>query len=504
MEQAAREPGAVSRSQNAVYVMPHDWTSIAQFLEPLVERIDDGNRDLQLLVITPDADSAAAISAAAVRLVGDRNLQLLAATSTARAARLMKLRPAQIVAGPAPILVELMRAASIKLESVKQICVAWVDELLARGTAAALESVMSEAPKDASRTVVTAELSPAVEEVLERYARRARRVATAAAEGVQPTPIEYVTTSTNARLSTLRRVLDDVDPASAIVFAREGDSTRDLNDLLRSMGYGPDDTVRVGLAAPPDTALAVLFDLPASREELREAAGAATRAIALVQPRQLASLRALAAGGAVKPLALPESKQRAREDDARLRTELRATLDDAKFGRELLALEPLLDDFDGAEIAAAALVLLEREREAKKAAMAAIPAAQREGGSMVKLFVSVGSRDGARPGDLVGAMANQGGISSSELGKVDVRESHSIIEVSAEVADTLIERVSGTTIKGRRAIVRRDEGRRETGDTRRGTGEGRREPRGDRRPPRDSRGPREPRNRPDRPPRGRE
>jgi ATP-dependent RNA helicase DeaD len=87
---------------------------------------------------------------------------------------------------------------------------------------------------------------------------------------------------------------------------------------------------------------------------------------------------------------------------------------------------------------------------------------------MVKLFVTVGARDGARAGDLVGAMANQGGVSSTELGKVDVRESHSTIEVSAQVADTLIERVNGTTIKGRRALVRRDEpergGRGERGD----------------------------------------
>ena len=35
---------------------------------------------------------------------------------------------------------------------------------------------MTEVPKEAARTIVTAELTPAVEELLERYARRARRV----------------------------------------------------------------------------------------------------------------------------------------------------------------------------------------------------------------------------------------------------------------------------------------------------------------------------------------
>src|SRR5437879_4526424 len=224
--------------------MPHDWTSIAQFLGPLVERLDDANRDLQLLIITPDADVAAAVSAAAVKLVAGRDIQLLAATSATRAARLIKLRPAQVITGTAATIVELMRSASVKLESVTHICVAWADELLARGGAAALESVMTEVPKDAPRTIVTAELSPAVEEILERYARRARRVVASAAEGTQPTAIEYVATSTNARLSTLRRLLDETDPASAIVFAREADTIRDLGDLLRSMGYGVEDAVR--------------------------------------------------------------------------------------------------------------------------------------------------------------------------------------------------------------------------------------------------------------------
>src|SRR5690242_2361387 len=35
----AREAG-VTRGQNAVYVMPHDWASIAQFLAPLLERVE--------------------------------------------------------------------------------------------------------------------------------------------------------------------------------------------------------------------------------------------------------------------------------------------------------------------------------------------------------------------------------------------------------------------------------------------------------------------------------
>ena len=111
MESEAREPGTVSRSQNVVYVMPHDWVSIAQFLAPLVEKLDGSSRDLQLLIVTPDAEVAAAVAASAVKLVSGKDLQVLAATSATRASRLMKLRPPQIVAGSASTLVELLRSA---------------------------------------------------------------------------------------------------------------------------------------------------------------------------------------------------------------------------------------------------------------------------------------------------------------------------------------------------------------------------------------------------------
>jgi ATP-dependent RNA helicase DeaD len=465
VEHEAREVAAVSRGQNVVYVMPHDWASIAQFLGPMLDRVDDQNHDVQLLLVSSDVELAAALAAAAVKLTEGRNVGIIAATSARRASRLMRLRPSQVIAATPDSIAELLKGAALKLDSVRAVGIAWLDELVAQDATTALENLMTEVPKDAGRTVVTAVISPPVEALLERYARRARRVVAPTSATDQPMPIEFVTTSAESRLGTLRRTLDSIDPASAVVFVRDRDSDVRVRDLLRSLGYGTDDAaIRAGLTAAPGTELVVLFDVPASREELREAGGAAKRVIALIQPRQLTSLRSLAAGGTVKPLTLTDSSERARDRDARLRAELRNLLEEGHFGRELIALEPLLEDFDGIEIAAAALQLAERERARTSAASSAVapsaaPPRERSAGPMVRLFVNVGARDSARPGDLVGAITNQGGITSDDVGKVEVRESHSIVEVSPEVADGVIERVTGTTIRGRRAIVRRDEQR---------------------------------------------
>jgi ATP-dependent RNA helicase DeaD len=441
-------------------------------LSPLLERIDDKTRELQLVVITSDAEVAAAVTASAVKLTSGRDIGIVAATSARRAARLIRIKPPHVIAGAPDTVVDLLKSASIKLETVRTVCIAWADELLLGDTASSLETIMAEVPKEAARTVVTAELNPQVEELLERYARRAPRVASPSIEADTPMALEYVTVSATARLSMLRRLLDEVDPQSAIIFVRDDESELEVNDLLRALGYsGNAATIRTGKSAAPGTELVVLYDLPASREELREATTAASRSVALIQPRQLSSLRSLA-GGTLRSITLPESAGRARSRDTRMREELRAMLKAGQFGRELIALEPLLEEYDGIEIAAAALQLLDRER-AERATAVAMPAATaqrpRENVAMVPLFVNVGSRDGARPADIVGSIASQPGVTGSDVGRVDIRESHTVVEVSAGVADTIIEGLTGSNIRGRRAIARRDEGRPRGGPRREGT-----------------------------------
>lgn len=480
--------GNVSRGQSVVYALPHDWASISQFLAPVLQRVDDRAPCMQLLVVTSSDEITAAVATAAVRLVGDRPINILGATAARRAARVLGARPAHVVAGTPETLVDLLRAAALEVNGIRQVAIAWADELAERGAIDTLETLMSELPKDSARVVVTSEVTPAVEQLIERYARRARRVVAPTSDTDRPFDLRYVTVSAATRLTALRRLLDEIDPRSAMVFARPDSAEPQVRELLAALGYaGPDAAVTVGREGGPGTELVVLFDLPATREELRGAANAAQQTVALVQPSQLPSLRALAAGGSLAPITLPESGARARERDALVRAELRAQLEQGALGREILSLEPLLDEFDGVEIAAAAVQLLERERAARAAAAAArpqgaaTPRAERQAAPMVRLFVNIGSRDSVRPGDLVGAIANGANIDSGDVGKIDVRESHSVVEVAASVADTVIERVTGTPIRGRRAVVRRDEG---APARREGAGGGResgRAPRGDRR-----------------------
>lgn len=479
MPPVVREPSPVSRGQNVLFILPHDWASIAEFLAPLIERVDVGSPDVQLVIATADAESAAEVIAASVRLIGDRAIRVLAATSAERATRLARLRPPHVIAGTPTVLLALLKASAIKLEGVRAVAIAWADELTVRDESASLEALMVDVPKDSARTIVASVVTPPVDALVERYARRARREASHVPEGREPIALEYVLVAASSRQTILRRLLDEIDPPTALIFAREKDSGEGVSAQLRALGYD-DEAVKSGLVAAPGTSLVVLFDLPASHEELREAVSGASRRIALIQPRQLESLRALSLNGALTPHRLPESADASREREAAVLSQLGQLLEAGGAPRELLALEPLLERYDGAEVASVALRLLEQERLAHRSrptqaerlapsprvenADSGRPGADRAE-PMVSLFVSAGTRDGVTPRDIVGLFTSKAGIVGTDVGRVDVRESHSTVEVASRVADQIIERASGATVKGRRALIRRDEGgkRREGG-----------------------------------------
>lgn len=421
---------------------------------PLFDRLDASADAAQLLVVTSDAEAAAGVASRLLPAAAGAGLRMLPVTESRRAARVLRAAPAQVVIGPPAPLLALVQSAVLKLDAVRVAVLAWVTELSASDNAA-LEALMGEVPKDAARVVLVDSVTPAADQLVERYARRARRMQPVAGDSA-PVSLSFVSTSETARPAVLRRVLDAIDPESAVVIARDRGARSEVEAVLRSLGYdGRSNAVRLADTTEGGAQLVVIYDLPSGGEELRRSvrdAGSA-RVVALVSPRQIPALKRLA-GGSVTPLSLPEAAARARGREEALRDELREVLASGQFGRELLALEALLSDYDGAEVAAAALRLLEAERARPRAAAggSAQPA-------MTRLYLNVGEMDGVRAGDLVGAITNEAGISKAELGRVEVRERGSTVEVATAVANSVISKLHGVTIRGRRVLVKIDEQR---------------------------------------------
>lgn len=454
-----RELAGVSRSQHLLYVLPHDPAVIPQFLDPLLERLVPERATTQLLVLTSDVDTAVAVAAATMRRAASQPIRAVPVTSAARAARLLR-EPALVITGTPDELLELIRTGGspLKLEDVGAVVVAWADSLLQSVDESTLQSLLGELPRGASRVVVASEITEALEDFVERHARRARRVGDVGVSEYRPLDMRYVTVSAEGRPRTLRRLLDVTDPERCAIYVRSEELREDVRTTVRALGYADDGPVVMTDGEPVEGALLVLYQLPPSREALRTVAAGAADVIALAQPRQLGALRALSSGGRLQPVQLPGAGAAARSREERMREEMRALLADGAPARELLALEPLLEEFDGVELAAAALALLERERSAARGSVQpAVDAAGAAG--TVRVFISAGARDNIAARDLVGAIAGEAGIPGSRIGKIEIRDTHSLVELPADAAEEASRRLTGTVLRGRRLQARVDAAR---------------------------------------------
>ena len=76
--------------------------------------------------------------------------------------------------------------------------------------------------------------------------------------------------------------------------------------------------------------------------------------------------------------------------------------------------------------------------------------------SVARLWVGAGRKLKMRPGDLVGAIANEVGIDASVIGAIQIADGYSTVEVPEEIAEDIITALRNTTIKGKKVLVRRD------------------------------------------------
>jgi ATP-dependent RNA helicase DeaD len=88
--------------------------------------------------------------------------------------------------------------------------------------------------------------------------------------------------------------------------------------------------------------------------------------------------------------------------------------------------------------------------------------ASARGPAMVRVFVGAGRNAGLRPADLVGAIANEAGVSAREIGAIEIEDRFSLVEVSDHVAEDAIRALRSTSLRGLKVTVRRDQPKRAT------------------------------------------
>ncbi len=80
-------------------------------------------------------------------------------------------------------------------------------------------------------------------------------------------------------------------------------------------------------------------------------------------------------------------------------------------------------------------------------------------GGWAQLWIGGGRRAGLRPGDLVGAIANEAGVPGSVVGAIQIYDDFALVDVRAPVVDAVAHALRGAKIRGQQLPVRRERAR---------------------------------------------
>ncbi len=481
--QAAAIP-VVQRGNNLVAVAGPGAGVLVAVGAPVLSRLDGDEGRMVGLVLTPTRDRARALAEALGRLAlvtGHRVAALGAPWALPERATILVATPRDLM--------DRLRSGGISLEQVGAFVLdgaAVIDELDGLDD---VEAVAEALPSDAQRVIVTLPATDAVRDFAGRHARRAVTVPPQDAEGAGSTPprrgrvaVRVVAGEKEEEAAALANDLLMDDVRHLVVFVRNEDVAADLGDRLALRGFGvgaPGDPASPVWLVVDDlagrqvldgmdgsTVEAVSFDAPADPDSLDRRHGGGHGGTILAEARETAHLRDIAARTGYD-LALEASRTgpppRASGLDA-VMAELEGALGTHDVEAYEVVLEPLFRAHGPTAVAAAALALLRARPESATVQPAAGSAEAGGLAPYAKLFVSLGSKDGVRAGDLVGAITGEAGIHGEQIGKIEIRETFSRVEVARSVADRVIAALNGTTVRSRAVRVDLDRSERARGD----------------------------------------
>ncbi|MBI1323823.1 DEAD/DEAH box helicase [bacterium] len=235
------------------------------------------------------------------------------------------------------------------------------------------------------------------------------------------------------------------------------------------------------------------FDLPTDPDQYVHRigrvgrAGRAGIAITLATPRERFALTQIerATRQKVEIAQIPSAKDLEASRIDQTRQKVREALANPEAVDDLRELvEELSQEFTPADVAIAALSLLrqpvraeeepdfqtdsfaqdqDRDRGRERSRPGRNPAEERQRAGrrptnrgMAKLYFGIGRDAGVSPRDLVGAIANEAGVSGREIGAIDLTDRFALVEIPASMADLVVEAMQGVKIRGRSVNVRAD------------------------------------------------
>jgi ATP-dependent RNA helicase DeaD len=492
----------------------------AAFAIPILEKIDLTVPGVQALVLAPTRELAIQVAeavhvyskylgrVAVLPVYGGQPIQL----------QLKRLdRGVQVVVGTPGRIMDHLRRGSMRLDAVRVVVLDEADEMLRMGFIEDVEWILSQAPEGRQTALFSATLPREVRRVAERHLRNP--VAIEIAHKTMTVPAieqRYLNVLPQQKLDALTSILETETTEAVLIFTRTKNGAAELTERLEGRGYAAEamhgdmnqaqresvirrlKSGQLEIVVATDVAArgldverishVVNFDVPNDVEAYVHRIGRTGRAgrsgvaVLFVSPRERRMMTEIEryTGARIMPMKMPSRADVAARRIALFKESIRQSVGEGDLELYLTLVEELVaEGLDLAEIAAGAARLARGDKPLEVAVEPEPRGVHQAEDGMVRLFIDAGSRAGVRPGDIVGAIANEAGVPGKAIGSIDIYDHFTFVELPAQFRDQVLERMAHATLRGRPAGIRvattegagerpRDRGRRPGGERPRG------------------------------------
>jgi ATP-independent RNA helicase DbpA len=399
----------------------------------LLDKITVGQFVTQSLVLCPTRELADQVSKELRRLARfTQNIKILTLCGgQAIGPQLESLvHPAHIIVGTPGRIQEHLRKGTLKLDQLKVLVLDEADRMLDMGFSEDIEDVVSYAPQDRQTLLFSATYPEGIERISNKFQRQPVKVEIEGEDDIADIKQVFIETDRNQRLALLTAVLYQQQPASCVVFCNTKRDCQEIYEALAGKGI---------------SALALNGDLEQrdrDRVLVRFANGSC---------RVLVATDVAARGLDIKQLSLVINYELSFDPEVHVHRVGRT----GRAGTSGLAVSLVtpqemvrvhaLEDYTRQAVVWQPAVQV----------MSAPPVALDP--EMATLCIDGGRKAKIRPGDILGALTGDAGLTAAEVGKIDMFPVHAYVAIRQKSAKKALQRLQEGKIKGKscKAIILR-------------------------------------------------
>jgi ATP-dependent RNA helicase DeaD len=492
----------------------------AAFALPILSNIDIKNTAVQTLVLTPTRELAIQVSESfhqyASHLKNFRVLPIYGGQDYGGQLRRLK-QGVHVVVGTPGRVMDHMRRKSLKLDNITTLVLDEADEMLRMGFIDDVEWILGQTPAERQIALFSATMPAAIRKIAQKHMKKPEQITIKARTmTVAATRQRYWIVGEKNKLDALTRILEAEPFDGVILFVRTRTATLELARRLEARGYlcaalngeisqsMREQTIsrlkdgKLDILVATDVAARGLdverishvinYDVPYDPEAYVHRigrtgrAGRSGEAIVFVTPRERRMLKAIenVTRQKIELLELPTTEMINDQRIARFKQSITDSLaaNDLSFFRDLMDQYRQEHDVPAMDIAAALAKMVQGETpmllpkesrppksEFEKPAGKTGPGAKsrkRPSGpesKMEKFRIEVGLRHGVKPGNIVGAIANETGLDAQNIGKIDIHDDFAIIDLPADMPAEIFRHLQGVYVSGRQLKITKDTGK---------------------------------------------